>query len=328
MSRRTLYRRLADAGGPRKPRISTCPVCGTVFAYSRRATCSSQCFSRLQSLRMRPDQGDGDQAKCEVCSCLFIPPSTNRQRKTCSSACRSEQIRRSHLKRPRQRLKCRACKKDFTPPRNSMRRTCSRRCLGDVIRRRRAAGRRSPSEKPCAVCGKTMQLSSDAAADNKQTCSSTCFQALCSVKKGGLGEATCEGCDKTYSISRFYVRAGRRFCGDACRLRWFVKQTPVGEGNPNWKGGGGNDKRYYGPSWPEAKRQTRLRANNTCEECGKTRAELGKTLHVHHVMPFRLFTVERHLEANALCNLRCVCASCHVKIEWREANRLTRSPDT
>jgi 5-methylcytosine-specific restriction endonuclease McrA len=159
-------------------------------------------------------------------------------------------------------------------------------------------------------------LSSADAAENKKTCSPECRSALISRIKGGLGEAVCEGCGVTYKVSRWHIRAGRRFCGDTCRLAWFSSITQTGAANANWKGG---PPRYYGRvGWRRASRDARRRAGYACEECGATQVALGYTLNVHHIKPLKTFSVEEHEIAHNLSNLKCLCRACHVKIESRD----------
>ncbi len=63
-----------------------------------------------------------------------------------------------------------------------------------------------------------------------------------------------------------------------------------------------------------------LRRDKACADCGKTEAQTGRELDVHHIVPFRAFSVARHAEANALSNLMALCNECHTRREW-EANR-------
>lgn len=106
------------------------------------------------------------------------------------------------------------------------------------------------------------------------------------------------------------------FCSKECNDDW-RRENLRGAMLYNWKGG---YEPYYGESWPSAKRKTRERDNHTCQNCGKTREEVGKNLDVHHKNPFRNFGIERHLEANDLSNLISYCNRCHKLIE---ANAIT-----
>lgn len=208
---------------------------------------------------------------------------------------------------------CRICNAEFVRKRKSRRLTCSRLCLGQLIR----SLKQSFVHRACVVCGVQMRLTAQQALDDKKTCSDVCRREQISRMKGGLGEGCCEMCGRSYKISRFHLRAGRRFCGDVCRMKWFrahSRTTQRGEKNPYWRGGHEPD--YYGPTWREARRQAWERTAESCEACGATRQQLGYRPPVHHKIPFRLFGVKRHAEANRQDNLQVLCKSCHMKAEW------------
>lgn len=321
MSERTRYRRLREQRGPRKARTSECVICHVVFPYKRSATCSRACFRRHQSLIQRPEIS----RTCPICKKAFVL-GKHRGKKACSPKCRGRLVSLSHSKRPRRPVPsrtCSICRAVFAPTNYSTRSTCSQTCLGEAIRRSKQS---EPVERACAVCGAMFQLNAQQVQDDKKTCSQQCFSLFRSQVQGGKGEGTCEICGRKYRTSRYHVRHGRRFCGDECRLKWFTatyQSFMTGEGNPFWRGGlPEND---YGPSWRKAKRLARQRAGYTCEECGKRQTGLRHALSVHHIKPFRLFGTARHLEANQQENLRCLCRSCHTKVEWRDYQRQCRA---
>lgn len=101
------------------------------------------------------------------------------------------------------------------------------------------------------------------------------------------------------------------FCTPLCHDLW-RQENINGDKLYNWKGGYDP---YYGPTWMNAKRKARIRDNNTCQRCSITKEQLGKNMDVHHKIPFRLFGIERHIEANALSNLISYCCSCHKIVE-------------
>ena len=120
--------------------------------------------------------------------------------------------------------------------------------------------------------------------------------------------ATCEQCGKSYQVDPNSDRG--RFCGFACFRDWIRINAPCGPDHPHWSGG---YREYYGPSWYPARRLARER-DVVCVRCGK--APGNKALDVHHIVPFRLFGVERHAEANTLTNLISLCPVCHTREEW------------
>jgi hypothetical protein len=103
-----------------------------------------------------------------------------------------------------------------------------------------------------------------------------------------------------------------------CMAEWFASNGAMsGENNANWRGG---HRKHYGPSWRPAMRAARRR-DRVCQRCGAPPQAAGKALDVHHVRPFRAFGLLRHAEANALDNLRCYCAACHLIVEWETNGR-------
>lgn len=95
------------------------------------------------------------------------------------------------------------------------------------------------------------------------------------------------------------------FCSKKCCTAY-----QVGEGNPNWRGG---HERYYGSDWNSQRNKARKRDNNTCQDCGKT--DDYRLLDVHHIIPFKIFGLKNHKEANRLSNLITLCHTCHMAEE-------------
>jgi len=67
----------------------------------------------------------------------------------------------------------------------------------------------------------------------------------------------------------------------------------------------------YGPDWETQRQRARARDHYTCQNCGAK--ERGKPHHVHHRVPFRLFSSSE--EANRLENLVTLCPRCHKQAE-------------
>jgi len=88
-----------------------------------------------------------------------------------------------------------------------------------------------------------------------------------------------------------------------------------GKNNHQWRGGHkywqagklGRDK--DGLSWKVQRRLCRERDNHTCQDCGKTKEELGYEPHCDHEIPYRLSF------SHALSNLKLRCRTCHKKVE-------------
>lgn len=125
----------------------------------------------------------------------------------------------------------------------------------------------------------------------------------------------CEGCGESHEARTCH--AGRRFCGDVCRLAWFARAFS-GPASPQWRGGAiGN----YGPSWDQARDDVRTRDGYRCRDCEIEESALDEQLSVAHVIPFRLFGIVRHAEANRLDNLRSLCRRCHLLFDHANGGR-------
>ncbi len=72
-----------------------------------------------------------------------------------------------------------------------------------------------------------------------------------------------------------------------------------------------SDRNDYGPRWQEIRRQIRARDDYTCRVCGKR--EDIREHHVHHKIPFKLFSSFE--QANAPDNLVTLCSDCHSLVE-------------
>ncbi|MEI7988419.1 MAG: DEAD/DEAH box helicase [Chloroflexota bacterium] len=68
---------------------------------------------------------------------------------------------------------------------------------------------------------------------------------------------------------------------------------------------------YYGSNWDTQRNLARTRDMYRCQLCGKP--EITQAHHVHHKIPFRLFSDIQ--EANDLSNLITLCSKCHQKVE-------------
>jgi DEAD/DEAH box helicase domain-containing protein len=73
----------------------------------------------------------------------------------------------------------------------------------------------------------------------------------------------------------------------------------------------GNDPNQYGPGWKKLSETIRFRDGYTCRNCGKP--EVCTAHHVHHKVPFRMFT--NLFEANRPENLITLCPNCHQSAE-------------
>lgn len=99
--------------------------------------------------------------------------------------------------------------------------------------------------------------------------------------------------------------------------------VPFGEKSPHWKGGWTF---YYGPNMTSQARKARERACFKCQRCRISEDEIGKSLDIHHIIPFKYYNYipeenDNYKLANSLNNLEALCPSCHMITEWRDFGR-------
>lgn len=128
--------------------------------------------------------------------------------------------------------------------------------------------------------------------------------------KGGLAKVICKNCGKEFERPKCHVtKYNSNFCSDKCKYEY-----RVGKNASNWKGGISFEP--YSPDFnKKLKRQIRERDNHTCQECGKTKEELGYEPAIHHI--------DYDKNNNNPNNLICLCNSCHGKTTY-DRNDWTR----
>jgi 5-methylcytosine-specific restriction endonuclease McrA len=137
----------------------------------------------------------------------------------------------------------------------------------------------------------------------------------CSMECYGKSERNriqreCTNCGEQFTRNAASMSHDRVFCSIDCRDEY---QVEADDYHP-WDGTGTS---YRGPSWQEQRQKALERDGYECQECGKGEDDAYR-LDVHHITPFREFGIERHTEANELDNLRVLCRSCHLEVEWRQ----------
>lgn len=206
---------------------------------------------------------------------------------------------------------CRVCGKEFTYWKCQPHVICSQACRNAERSARRV-------NTTCLVCGKEFSYYM---ARPRKYCSNQCKGKanIANIKHFTPTSytTTCEECGKEYRVEKPSSEKGR-FCSLQCAGKWHSRHYG-GVIHHNWRGG---YEPYYGPSWERARRDARERDNYTCQDCGKTEADLGKELDVHHIRRFGDFGRRRHEEANHLDNLVSLCPVCHTAREWH-TNRKT-----
>jgi len=116
----------------------------------------------------------------------------------------------------------------------------------------------------------------------------------------------CELCGKDFRQKPWVARQNgvARFCGREC---FKASGCFVADKSICYVGG---PTTYRGRGWLIARAEVVADQGGNCAECGK---HVGRSLPVHHKLPFRLFDTAE--AANARSNLVGLCQSCHMKAE-------------
>jgi len=129
-------------------------------------------------------------------------------------------------------------------------------------------------------------------------------------------EFQCTGCSQV--VRRKKKSKKRKYptlCRSCANVEMMKGRDYSGPNSPTWKGGHrywqagklGRDK--DGLSWKAQRQLAWERDDYICQDCHKTREELGQNPDVDHVVPYRISF------SHALENLLCRCRSCHKKAE-------------
>jgi 5-methylcytosine-specific restriction endonuclease McrA len=176
-------------------------------------------------------------------------------------------------------------------------------------------------ERPCAVCGIRKRFDVSKLHRNEAfLCSVACRGKWQSQTRIGPAHQNwkgplmleCTGCGRSFERTRARGHrqmrgiCRRAFCTEECMFE-YMRREQSGEKHPRWKGGRFP---YFGPNWYAQRREARERDGGICRDCGKTEAQNGRQLHVHHIQP------REEGGSNDLENLVCLCSSCHLKREW------------
>ena len=267
-----------------------CKECGKEFvswAYKNKLFCSKECWRANQKVTL----------SCPTCGKKFLRKRP--EQIYCSEKCSPGRPRKpeSYITK-----ECPVCGKEFTYHNSWPINTCSTEC------RVRLADASVTTQ--CPECGKEFTYYKSWP---RKYCSQECSgkNTIANIPnwQPSAFQATCEQCGKEYTTTPKATRG--RFCSRECWGQWLETHAPTGPDSPNWRGGYAP---YYGANWRQQRRAARKRDNYTCQRCGITEDELGKSLDVHHIRRFGDFTDSK--EANKLSNLISLCNACHTTVEW------------
>jgi len=175
----------------------------------------------------------------------------------------------------------------------------------------RYAGQQNPvstlGEVDCRACGKTLLRPRWQRERYERSYCEDCWgDSHVSVE--------CEWCGDITDVWPARVDTAR-FCGRDCLDEW-RSEHQRGKDHPRWRPG--RRPGYYGPNWPNQRRETITRDQARCQDCGLTEPEsvekYGAELTVHHKTDLREFVDAGNLDhesANQLDNLVTLCVSCH-----------------
>lgn len=127
------------------------------------------------------------------------------------------------------------------------------------------------------------------------------------------------------------IRYTAKTCGLECltKRRQQIGHAMKGPAHPSWRGGssfGVGRSGHRGSNWARIRSEIRKRDKFTCQDCGVTEAETGKSHDVHHLFPFRQFGPDNQ-NANKSSNLVTLCRSCHrnADLQWAKDNPIQMS---
>lgn len=263
----------------KKNRSKICCQCGDEFIPRTRGEstaryCSLKCAGAAKKAKRT-------RLICDHCGKEFsLAPSDAAKRKHCSQACYTNAQKEKGWKI------CERCGKEFKPTGGIIQKFCSRSC---------AHPRKKKINLTCQTCGQ-QYIPKHGRDKTSKFCSRECHTRV--QKKDGSRQYFCEICGKKFQ-RHAYRKA--RFCGWEC-----AAIGRRGAKSPCWKGG---SYRWYGDNWGGQRLKALKRDHRRCQMCGKK-----GFLHVHHLMPFRLFRGDWK-KANVLKNLISLCPKCHGEVE-------------
>jgi len=120
---------------------------------------------------------------------------------------------------------------------------------------------------------------------------------------------TCINCSNEFEKEKWRSESKthtNQYCSVFCRSE-YKKNNLSGENAKDFVGG---QQTYRGKNFNKIRLEVIDMQNGHCIYCN---AQIGKSLHVHHIKPFRYFDSPE--KANCLSNLIGLCNHCHMKVE-------------
>lgn len=165
-------------------------------------------------------------------------------------------------------------------------------------------------EIECENCGETFERW-EARRERSRFCSTGCLYEWRSESMEGEDhprydrvELACETCATAFTAPQ-HKKESARFCSWECKI-----EGESGEGHPHWHPDGCE---RFGSNWKEVRERV-VQRDEICQICGSDGSDYDKDLHVHHIVPRRLF--QEVESANTMDNLVLLCAECHSAVEF------------
>lgn len=148
-------------------------------------------------------------------------------------------------------------------------------------------------DRQCAICSKPTQ-------QRKKYCSPRCLQIAKPAPP--ILILTCP-CGAKFKRREKLPKSGRAFCSTKCsRASLITSESHL------YRGG---VKIGRGPGWKKLTQKIRERDGFTCRRCGRSEEELGETLAIDHVIPYRSFSNPVSANGPDNSNLLSLCKKCH-----------------
>lgn len=252
---------------------------------------------------------------CEYCNKKYFHKYKSRavRSRFCCRKCQTLYLSNQQSKKATIIRECPICKTKFKTTKNhGGKKSCSQNCA-NILKTKRAHQSRSKNikkiDKECPCCHKKFSVTP--ARKTKIYCSNKCRGKHKSIM--GRTKIPCAHCGQITEFINAQIKLrGGKYCSKKC-LYASMSKDRTGKNNPNWTGGH-EPITWRGPNWNRQRRIVRQRDDYTCQKCKQRFTKKSRKLHVHHIVPFRLFK-DDYKSANQVGNLVCLCASCHSSVE-------------
>lgn len=267
-----------------------CKQCGIRFIDQKHPDndfCSHSCHGTWRKEEAEK-QNPTTYIPCPQCGVLFgIREGNKRKKKFCSSICANRFYNKSDPTK-RELINCQWCNKEFESWTYRNSKFCSHQCVSEY-----GAWVSSNKEDKHLYFG-----------------------------NGEKEVSKCVMCDAEILYTPLSAGHKRKYCQECDGRTFYTAYGHVRGENHAWFYGGVEQE--YGKNWKKQRIKALKRDKYTCQECGYIKGQGTMQLHVHHIIPRKVFlevSIE-HLEkeGNKLENLITLCNSCHrtVEVELRK----------